>query len=84
MEPIQDDIETVRHFLKGHPHGLSALDRLVAERDRLIQREAIWRQAMKNEMGENLIQFYFDKAADELEASTKTTEEVIDTDQPAR
>ncbi len=40
MEPIQDDIEIVRDTLKYRDDvtdALAALDRLVAERDRLIQ-----------------------------------------------
>jgi hypothetical protein len=38
MEPIQDDIETIRESeIQYHPAALAALDRLVAERDRLIQ-----------------------------------------------
>jgi hypothetical protein len=35
----EDDIEAVRWFLKGHPHGLAALDRIEAEVERL--REAL-------------------------------------------
>jgi hypothetical protein len=40
MEPIQDDIDMVREALTAldaMPEEVAALDRLVAERDRLIQ-----------------------------------------------
>jgi hypothetical protein len=75
-EPIQDDIETVRKTLVEFGHGnwtyplvpaLAALDRLVAERDRLIQALEEFRNrhygSMTDEMNEELL------------ALTKTTEE---------
>jgi hypothetical protein len=52
MEPIQDDIEMIRLCLTAddlapppYPGALAALDRLVAERDRLLQERAALQEA---------------------------------------